>query len=201
MHRGLIPATDSLQSMQTARSTFAIIAIILACASCDYVRLLRPSVLRLLNPRMVALVNELPNVDQQNKEIIGQLFAQGGLGHAVEGRDGVMRITIRIPSGQLLWHPAVVVMPHIGKLEVEFQNDDQYFHLPYLPSNGDRQVLELPTHTAGRVQIELDEPGYYTFQDAVANFAGRGMLGAIRVAGDVPASAKLDRPPQRRPGR
>jgi PQQ system protein len=187
--------------MQTARSTFAIFAIIFVCASCDYVRLLRPSVLQLFNPRMVALVNELPSVNQQNKEIIGQLFAQGGLGHAVEGRDGVMRITIRIPSGQLLWHPAVVVMPHIGKLEVEFQNDDQYFHLPYLPSNGDRQVIELPTHTAGRVQIELDEPGYYTFQDAVANFAGRGMLGAILVAGEVPASAKLDRPPQRRPGR
>ena len=49
--------------------------------------------------------------------------------------------------------------------------------------------------------IELDEPGYYTFQDAVANFAGRGMLGAILVAGEVPPSAKMDRPPQRRPGK
>jgi PQQ system protein len=150
---------------------------------------------------MVALINELPNVDQQNKEIIGQLYAQGGLGHAKEGRDGVMRITIRIPNGPLLWQPAVIVMPHVGKLELEFQNDDQYFHLPYLPSNGDRQVVELPTHTAGRATIELDEPGYYTFEDAVANFAGRGMLGAILVAGEVPASAKLDRPKQKRPGR
>ena len=176
------------------------LALVLSCTACNYVALLRPSVLRLLNPRMVALVNELPNVDQQNKEIIGQLFAQGGLGHAVEGPGGVMHITIRIPDGQLLWEPAVVVMPHVGKLELEFQNDDQYFHLPYLPSNGDRQVLELPTHTAGRVQIELDEPGFYTFQDAVANFAGRGMLGAILVAGEVPDSAKLDRPRQRRPG-
>jgi PQQ system protein len=92
------------------------------------------------------------------------------------------------------------VMPHIGKLDIEFQNEDQYFHLPFLPSNGDRQLIELPTHTAGVARIELDEPGFYVFQDAVANFAGRGMLGAILVAGEVPASARLDRPPQRRPG-
>jgi PQQ system protein len=175
-------------------------ALLLACTGCEYLKVLRPSVLRLLNPRLVALVNELPNVNYQNKEIIGQLFAQGGLGHAVEGADGVMRATIRIPDEHLLWNPAVIVMPHIGKLDIEFQNEDQYFHLPFLPSNGDRQLIELPTHTAGVARIELDEPGFYVFQDAVANFAGRGMLGAILVAGEVPASARLDRPPQRRPG-
>jgi PQQ system protein len=175
-------------------------ALLLASTGCEYVKVLRPSVLRLLNPRLVALVNELPNVNYQNKEIIGQLFAQGGLGHAVEGPDGIMRATIRIPDEHLLWNPAVIVMPHIGKLDIEFQNEDQYFHLPFLPSNGDRQLIELPTHTAGVARIELDEPGFYVFQDAVANFAGRGMLGAILVAGEVPASAKLDRPPQRRPG-
>jgi PQQ system protein len=175
-------------------------ALLLACTGCEYLKVLRLSVLRLLNPRLVALVNELPNVNYQNKEIIGQLFAQGGLGHAVEGADGVMRATIRIPDEHLLWNPAVIVMPHIGKLDIEFQNEDQYFHLPFLPSNGDRQLIELPTHTAGVARIELDEPGFYVFQDAVANFAGRGMLGAILVAGEVPASARLDRPPQRRPG-
>jgi PQQ system protein len=175
-------------------------ALLLASTGCEYVKVLRPSVLRLLNPRLVALVNELPNVNYQNKEIIGQLFAQGGLGHAVEGPDGIMRATIRIPDEHLLWNPAVIVMPHIGKLDIEFQNEDQYFHLPFLPSNGDRQLIELPTHTAGVARIELDEPGFYVFQDAVANFAGRGMLGAILVAGEVPASARLDRPPQRRPG-
>lgn len=178
----------------------ATIALLLICNGCEYLKVLRPSVLRLLNPRLVALVNELPNVDRQNKGIIGQLFAQGGLGRAVEGGDGIMHATIRIPDGDLLWNPSVIVMPHIGKLEIEFQNNDQYFHLPFLPSNGDRQLIELPTHTAGVARIELDEPGFYVFQDAVANFAGRGMLGAILVAGEVPASAKLDRPPQRRPG-
>jgi PQQ system protein len=176
-------------------------ATILACTGCDYIRLLRPSVLRLMNPRMVALVNELPNVDQQNKEMIGELFALGGLGHAVEGPGGVMHVTIHIPDGHLLFEPAVIVMPHVGRLELEIHNGDRFFHLPYLPSNGDRQVLELPTHTAGRMQIELDEPGFYAFQDAVANFAGRGMLGAIIVAGEIPAYAKMERPAQRRPGR
>ena len=154
-----------------------------------------------MNPRMVALVNELPNVDHQNKEIIGQLFAQGGLGHAKEGTDGIMRVTVHIPDGHLLWEPAVIVMPRAGRLEVEFQNNDRFFHLPYMPSNGDRQILELPTHTAGRVTVEFDEPGLYMFQDGVANFAGRGMLGVILVPGEVPEEAKLDRPKQRRPGR
>jgi PQQ system protein len=179
----------------------AICGVALLCTGCEYVKLLRPSVLRLLTPRLVAVVNELPNVDYPNKEIIGQLFAQGGLGHAVDGADGMMHITLHIPDGKLLWEPAVIVMPHVGKLAIEFQNHDQYFHLPLLPSIGDRQIIELPTHTAGIAQIELDEPGFYAFQDAVANFAGRGMLGAILVAGEVPASAKLDRPAQVRPGR
>lgn len=48
----------------------------------DYVRLLRPRVLKQLDPQVVALVNELPAVDKQNKEIIGRLFAHGGLAHA-----------------------------------------------------------------------------------------------------------------------
>jgi PQQ system protein len=179
----------------------AVCGVVVLCSGCEYLKVLRPSVLRLLTPRLAAVVNELPNVDHQNKEIIGQLFMQGGLGHAVEGADGMMHVTIHIPNGDLLWEPAVVVMPHVGKLAIEFQNNDQYFHLPFLPSIGDRQIIELPTHTAGVARIELDEPGFYVFQDAVANFAGRGMLGAILVGGEVPASAKLDRPPQVRPGR
>lgn len=54
----------------------------------DYFRLLRPSVLKQLDPQVVALVNELPGVDKQNKEIIGRLFAHGGLADAKKGRDG-----------------------------------------------------------------------------------------------------------------
>ena len=33
----------------------------------DYLRLLRPSVLKQLDPQVVRLVNELPGVDRQNK--------------------------------------------------------------------------------------------------------------------------------------
>ena len=66
--------------LRPARVQASAFALLIACTGCNYLALLRPSVLRLLNPRMVALVNELPNVDHQNKEIIGQLFAQGGRG-------------------------------------------------------------------------------------------------------------------------
>ena len=43
----------------------------------DYFRLLRPNVLKQLDPQVVKLVNELPGVDKQNKELIGRLFAHG----------------------------------------------------------------------------------------------------------------------------
>jgi PQQ system protein len=68
-----------------------------------------------------------------------------------------------------------------------------------MPSNGDKQYLPLPIHTKGRVKIRLDGPGYYWFGCPVSNHVGRGMLGLILVRGDVPSSAKLDRPMQRQP--
>ncbi|HVL04189.1 MAG TPA: MSMEG_3727 family PQQ-associated protein [Acidimicrobiales bacterium] len=166
----------------------------------NYVRLLRPSVLRQLDPRMVQLVNELPAVDQQNEEIIGRLFAHGGLGNAREGPDGVMRTDIRIPSGQLIWNPAIIVMPRTGELEVDLFNDDPYVHhAAILPSNGDKQYLSLPIHTRGRARVTLGGPGYYWFGCPVGNHVGRGMLGLIMVKGDVPDEARLDRPGQPRP--
>ncbi|HYD51818.1 MAG TPA: hypothetical protein VEA99_04290 [Gemmatimonadaceae bacterium] len=42
----------------------------LLLGGCDYVRLLRPSVLKQLNPPMVRLVNELPRVDNVNEGLI-----------------------------------------------------------------------------------------------------------------------------------
>ena len=165
-----------------------------------YVRLLRPSALRQLDPRMVELVNELPAVDQQNEEIIGRLFAHGGLGHAKEGPDGMMRIDIRVPSGQLIWNPAIVVMPRAGELEVDLFNDDPYVHhAAILPSNGDKQYLTLPIHTRGQARLTLGGPGYYWFGCPVGNHVGRGMLGLILVKGDVPDEGRLNRPDQPRP--
>ena len=166
----------------------------------DYVRLLRPSVLRQLDPRVVGLVNELPNVDRQNKAIIGRLFAHGGLAHAKAGADGVMRVEVRVPPGELIWTPAIIVMPRPGELEVDLFNDDPYVHhAAILPSNGDKQFVMLPIHAGGRARVTLDGPGYYWFGCPGANHVGRGMLGLILVRGDVPPEARLDRPEQPRP--
>ena len=166
----------------------------------DYFRLLRPSVLKQLDPQVVKLVNELPGVDKQNEEIIGRLFAHGGLAHAKEGSDGVMRVDVRAPDGELIWTPAIVVMPRSGELEVELFNDDPYVHhAAILPSNGDKQFTMLPIHSRARARVSLDGPGYYWFGCPVGNHVGRGMLGLILVKGDVPDDARLDRPEQPRP--
>lgn len=174
----------------------------LLLTGCEYVRLLRPSVLKQLNPRVVRLVNELPEVDQPNEEIVGRLFAHGGLGHAVAGSDGVYRARINVPSGQYIWEPAIIVMKQAGELELDFSNHDPFaYHAAILPSNGARQFLMLPAHKRGTARLRLDGPGYYFFGCPVANHAGRGMLGLIIVSGDAPDAAKLDRPPQNRPDR
>jgi PQQ system protein len=181
---------------------FAVLLSVLVLTSCEYVRLLRPSVLKQLNPRVVRLVNELPEVDQPNEEIVGRLFAHGGLGHAVRGSDGVYRAHINVPSGQYIWEPAIIVMPQSGEIELEFANHDPFaYHAAILPSNGSRELLMLPAHKAGTARLRLNGPGYYFFGCPVANHAGRGMLGLIMVSGDVPAEGKLDRPPQPRPKR
>ena len=88
----------------------------LTLTACEYVRLLRPSVLKQLNPRVVRLVNELPEVDQPNEAIIGRLFAHGGLSYAQKASDGVFRDWIYVPKDQYIWYPAVIVMEHGGEL-------------------------------------------------------------------------------------
>ncbi len=181
-----------------------IVAVFLVAAAatlsaCDYARLLRPSVLKQLNPRVVRFVNYLPAVDNPNEAILARLPGHGGLGYAKVGRDGVMRATVRAPVDQYIWYPSLIVMPRAGELELEFQNPDAAAHGAMLHGNGELELLWLPPRTAGRARIRLDEPGLYTFSCPVANHGGRGMLGLILVEGDVPAEAKLDRPAQRRP--
>ena len=83
----------------------------LTLTSCEYVWFLRHSVLKQLNPRVVRLVNELPEVDQPNEAIIAQLFAHGGLSHARKASDSVFRDGIYVPyvwalnaaTGEMLW--------------------------------------------------------------------------------------------------
>lgn len=166
---------------------------------CEYVRLLRPSVLKQLNPDVVRLVNTLPDVDDPNEAMVGRLFAHGGLSYAEEGSDGVFRDVITVPENEFIWRPAIIRIPRGGELELEFHNADQTLHAAYVPSNPERQAMMLPMHTAGRVRIRLDQPGLYWFGCPISNHAGRGMLGLIIVGGEVPEEAKLDRPRQRRP--
>jgi PQQ system protein len=172
---------------------------LLAAGGCAHLGLLRPNRLKQLNTRVVNLVNELPRVDHPNEDIVGRLFAHGGLADAKLGKDGVMRAKIHVPPNQFIWEPAIIVMPRSGDLELEFHNEDQVLHMAFLPSDGDRQLLQLPVHTGGRARIHLDEPGLYWFGCPVANHAGRGMLGLILVRGNVPDEARLDRPKQERP--
>ena len=171
----------------------------LTLTSCEYVRLLRPSVLKQLNPRVVRLVNELPEVDQPNEAIIGRLFAHGGLSYAQKASDGAFRDWIYVPKDQYIWYPAVIVMEHGGELELEFSNDDVVTHAAFVPSDGDRQTVILPVKQAGRVRVTLNQPGLYWFGCPISNHAGRGMLGLIMVKGETPEGAKLDRPKQPRP--
>lgn len=178
------------------------LALIMAVAvlpGCEYVRLMRPSVLKQLDPGMVRMMNEMPKLDSPNEAIVGRLFVSGGLSHATEGDDGVMRQEIRIPEAELLFKPAIIVMPHGGELELEVSNDDLALHGIVLQSNGGEQFLPLVSHTRGRVKIELDGPGYYAFMDPLFNHSMQGMMGFIIVRGDVPREARLDRPQQPRP--
>jgi PQQ system protein len=173
---------------------------LLALGSCEYAGLLRPGVLKQLNPRVVRLVNFFPRVDDPNEAVISRLIGHGGLGYAVVGADGVMRATVRIPPGEYIWYPSVIVMPRAGELELDIYNEDPYApHGAYLPNVGNRHAMFLPIGTRGRARLRLDGPGMYNFDCPVANHAGRSMVGLILVGGDVPGEAKLDRPAQRRP--
>ena len=169
--------------------------------ACDYLRLFRPSVLRQLRPPIVRLVDFLPEIDQQNKAIVGRLVATGGLSEATIDAHGLMHSTIRIRKDELIYEPSVVVMPNGGELELTITNEDEAVHVLYLPSNGQREVLVLLQQRAGRARLRLDAPGLYTIACPVGNHAGRGELGLIIVRGDTPSNARLDRPAQPRPGR
>jgi PQQ system protein len=142
---------------------------------------------------------ELPDFYGQNKATLGRLVLQGGFGYAEEGPDGRMRAQVRIPPDELVWEPAIVVMPHGGDLEIELVNDDANTHCALLPSNGDSRWMWLPVYSRGSTVLNLDGPGYYWFGSNLGNDEGRGLVGVIAVLGDVPEEARLDRPEQPRP--
>jgi PQQ system protein len=151
-----------------------------------------------LTPDRSELIREF-GLDKQNVGTLGRLLATGNIAQAEEGPDGRMTARVRIVPDQLVWDPSILVLPHGGELDIEFLNDDQNTHCALVPSNGDSQWVWLPNYTRGTVHVTLDGPGYYWFSSNVGNDEGRGLIGAIVVKGDVPASARLDRPPQPRP--
>jgi PQQ system protein len=136
---------------------------------------------------------------KQNGATIGRLLANGNLGHAEERSGGRMHAQIRIPQDQLVFDPAVLVLPHGGEVELEIFNDDDNTHCALLPSNGDSQFIWLVNHSRGTATLRLDGPGYYWYSSPTGNDEGRGLTGAIVVMGDVPQEARLDRPKQPRP--
>ena len=190
-----MPAYNARFSVMSAVTFMLAVSL----SGCDYVRLLRPSVLKQLNPDVVKLLNTLPNVDDPNEAMVARLFAHGGLSHATRGTDGIFRDQIRVPRHEYIWRPAIIVMERGGELELDIANEDEVLHIAFLPSNGNRQVVQLPMRERGKARITLDQPGLYWFGCPVANHAGRGMLGLVIVKGEVPPEARLDRPRMPRP--
>jgi len=144
------------------------------------------------------LLNRL-GLNTQNKAALGRVLGTGAIGQATEESDGRMHATIRINPDELVWDPAILVMPHGGDIELELVNDDLNTHCALLPSNGDRKFIWLVNHSRGRATLNLDGPGYYWYSSPTGNDEGRGLTGAIVVLGDAPPEARLDRPQQPQP--
>jgi PQQ system protein len=146
------------------------------------------------------LMETMKKTNEPNELMLGQMFAVGGGGEAELGDDGVARITVSHFAEETIFRPSVITMTEPGDLEITFENNNPHNHLMVVvPSYGSRKVLDLPPLTVGKARVRLGTPGLYMFIDAMGNHMGRGMMGMISVAGEVPEEAKLDRPPQPRP--
>jgi hypothetical protein len=83
--------------MRHLKRASVLVAVTLVLTGCDYVRLLRPSVLKQLNPHVVRLVNELPAVDDPNEAIVARLFAHGGLSELYGAPRGNTLVVFALP--------------------------------------------------------------------------------------------------------
>ncbi|WP_433803624.1 MSMEG_3727 family PQQ-associated protein [Actinomycetospora sp. CA-084318] len=138
-------------------------------------------------------------LDGQNRTTLGRMLGTGDVGYAEEGDDGVMRATVTIPEDQLIFSPSIIVFPHGGDIELTIINDDKNTHCALLPHNGDPKIIWLVNHSKGTARLNLDGPGAYWYGSTTGNDEGRGLTAALVMGGEVPDSAKLDRPPQPRP--
>lgn len=166
------------------RRTVTLVALAFTASSCS----------------MLPVVRAMLGTRKPNHMISGQLFANGGGANASLGADGVAHVTIERRPREVILHPALVLMAHPGDLEITFSNNDPQAHLLLAAqSDGAQQVLDLAPLQAGTTRVHYGTPGIYTIADAMANEMGQGMQVFVIVEGEVPPSAKIDRPRQRRP--
>jgi len=144
-------------------------------------------------------VVDVQGLDHQNGATLGRILGRGTVGQAEEGADGKMTATVRIPEDELVYEPGVLVLPHGGELELTLINDDKNTHCAVLPHNGDPKIIWMVNHSKGTARLSLGGPGTYYYGSTTGNDEGRGLTGALVFGGEVPDSAKIDRPPQPRP--
>ncbi|MCD2194931.1 copper oxidase [Actinomycetospora endophytica] len=138
-------------------------------------------------------------LDGQNRTALGRLLGTGSVGYGEKGSDGIMRATVRIPEDELIWEPSILVFPEGGEVELTLINDDKNTHCAVLPNNGDPKIIWLVNHSKGTARLSLGGPGTYYYGSTTGNDEGRGLTAALVFGGEVPDSAKIDRPPQPRP--
>ena len=110
-----------------------------------------------------------------------------------------MRATVRIPEDELIWEPSILVFPHGGEVELTLINDDKNTHCAVLPHNGDPKIIWLVNHSKGTATSASADRARTTTAPRPGNDEGRGLTAALVFGGEVPDSAKIDRPPQPRP--
>ena len=149
---------------------------------------------------------DVSSLDRQNGTRSVGFWAREGRAR----RGGIRRQDARHRSGSprtsSSTSPGCSSCPTGATLELTLINDDKNTHCAVLPSNGDTQFIWLVNHSKGTATLELDGPGYYWYGSRTGNDEGRGLTGAIVVAGTTPpeaaprppapAAAVVDRPAQ-----
>jgi PQQ system protein len=140
-----------------------------------------------------------PGLAKQNGTTLGRVLGSGNIAHAEDGPDGRMHATIRINEDELVFDPAILILPHGGIVDLDLYNDDKNTHCAVLPSNGHMKFIWMVNHSHGTATLELDGPGQYWYGSTTGNDEGRGLTASIVVGGDTPPEATLDRPAQPQP--
>jgi hypothetical protein len=102
----------------------ALLGVSLLLSGCGYLRLLRPGLLKQLNPTWSGWwtpcqpwTNRTSRPGRPSWPAEGSLPPRGG-------RDGVFRDAVTVPENQFIRRPAIIPMPRGGELEIDFRNAD-----------------------------------------------------------------------------